>query len=276
VTQQQSSKGLVANSLVMASNTLGNKSPNMQSPPNVSVSKNVVDPQMVVSLGNLPSSIAGSLANNQQQMSIANSMGGGGMQTSMSMQQQQQQPNPGQQQQQQQQQQQNPGGMSMNTGGINSGLVMTSSSGASVAGSNSNSSMSGMAGGGLIVANSLNKQPLNTVTMMGGPTNTQGIHHAASQHGVAQMQNGPGGMMSARAVAMQQQQQQQQAHMVGGPTRGQSPHQQVHPVGIVSGPGGPRMQAPPNISNMPNMGQMASASSPYGYGESNVSVLLIS
>lgn len=123
---------MVANSLVMAAGSLGSKSPNMQSPPNVSVSKGVVDPQMVVSLGNLPSSIASSLANNQ--ISIANSMGG--LQSSMSM-------------------SGNNPTMSM-PGAMNSGLVMTSSA-------TGNNNMSGMAGGGLIVANSLNKQPLNTV-----------------------------------------------------------------------------------------------------------------
>lgn len=212
----------------MAGNALGSKSPNMQSPPNVSVSKNVVDPQMVTSLGNLPGGMSNALGNNQQQMSMGNSMGGGGLQASM---------NPGQQQQS------SGGGM---------GLVMTSS--VTVPGSNS---MSGMAGGGLIVANSLNKQPLNTVTMMGG--NAQGIHHPGAQHAVAQMQNGPA-MMNARAMALQQ----QQAHMAqGGPARGQSPHQ-VQQVGM--GPNGPRMQAPPNISNMPNMGQMAAGNSPY-YGK---------
>ena len=156
----------------------------------------------------------------------------------------------------------------MNPGGMNSGLVMTSSGGNATVANNASvaGGMGAMPGGGLIVANSLNKQqPLNTVTMMGGPANAQGIHNAAAAgHGVGQMQNGPAGMMSARAMAMQQQ---QQAHMVGGPARGQSPHQQVHQVGIVPGPGGPRMQGPPNISNMPNMGQMAAASSPYGYGK---------
>lgn len=125
---------MVANSLAMAAGTLGNKSPNMQSPPNVSVSK-VVDPQMVVSLGNLPSSIASSLANNQ--MSIANSMGG--LQSSMSM------------------AGSNPT-MSM-PGGINSALVMTSSA-------SGNNTMGGMAGGSLIVTNSLNKQPINTVSVL--------------------------------------------------------------------------------------------------------------
>lgn len=131
----QGNKNLVANSLVMAAGSLGSKSPNMQSPPNVSVSKGVVDPQMVVSLGNLPSSIASSLANNQ--MSIANSMGN--LQSSMSM----AGTNPT---------------MSM-PGAMNSGLVMTSSA-------SGNNSMGGMAGGSLIVTNSLNKQPLNTVSFL--------------------------------------------------------------------------------------------------------------
>lgn len=129
---EQGNKNLVANSLVMTAGPLGNKSPNMQSPPNVSVSKGVVDPQMVVSLGNLPSSIASSLSSGQ--MSIANSMGG--LQSSMSM------------------AGSNPA-MSM-PGGMNSGLVMTSTA-------SGNNNMGGMAGGGLIVTNSLNKQPLNTV-----------------------------------------------------------------------------------------------------------------
>lgn len=96
---------------------------------------------------------------------------------------------------------------------------------------------------------------------MMGP-NTQAIHHPGAPHGVTPMQNGPAGMMNTRAVAMQQQ---QQAHMVG-PARGQSPHQQVHQVGIVGpGQGGPRMQAPPNMANMPTMGQLG-ASNPYSYG----------
>lgn len=131
---QQGNKNLVTNSLVMAAGTLGSKSPNMQSPPNVSVSKGVVDPQMVVSLGNLPSSIASSLANNQ--MSIANTNSMGGLQSSMSM------------------AGSNPA-MSM-PGGMNSGLVMTSTA-------SGNNNMGGIAGGSLIVTNSLNKQPLNTV-----------------------------------------------------------------------------------------------------------------
>lgn len=105
---------------------------------------------------------------------------------------------------------------------------------------------------------------LKVTNVLMGP-NTQAIHHPSGPHGVTPMQNGPG-MMNTRAVTMQQQ---QQAHMVG-PARGQSPHQQVHQVGIVGpGQGGPRMQAPPNMTSLPNMGQI-SASSPYGYGIYNL------
>ena len=93
---------------------------------------------------------------------------------------------------------------------------------------------------------------------MMGP-NTQAIHHPGAPHMVTPMQNDPG-MMNTRAVAMQQQ---QQAHMVG-PARGQSPHQQVHQVGIVDpGQGGPRMQTPPNMANMQTMGQLRA--NPYSY-----------
>ncbi|CAG5084308.1 Protein of unknown function [Cotesia congregata] len=62
-----------------------------------------------------------------------------------------------------------------------------------------------------------------------------------------------------------QQQQQQQTHMVNQ-ARGQSPHHQVHQVGIVDlGQGGSRwIQARPNMHNIQNMGQMG-VSSPYGY-----------
>ena len=106
----------MANSLAMADNALG-----MQSPPIVPVS----------------------LMNNQQQMSIANSMGDGSLQTSMSMQQQQQQPNPVD--------------MSMNLGGMNSSLVMTSS--------NNNASVAS--------ARAANKQPfeLNEASRPAGPMN---------------------------------------------------------------------------------------------------------
>lgn len=56
----QGNKTLVANALAMAGGQLGSKSPNLQSPPNVSVAKgNVVDP---LSLGSLPSSIPNSAA----------------------------------------------------------------------------------------------------------------------------------------------------------------------------------------------------------------------
>lgn len=62
----------------MTSGPLGSKSPNLQSPPNVSVSKNVVD-QM--NLGSLPSSIANnaglqSMANNGSSAQVMSSIQG--------------------------------------------------------------------------------------------------------------------------------------------------------------------------------------------------------
>jgi E1A/CREB-binding protein len=86
----QGNKNLVTNSLVLAAGGLGNKSPNLQSPPNVSVSKSgvVVGDQLVGNL--LPSSIASSLANNpvvasgtMTMSSIPNSVQGVGLQSSM-------------------------------------------------------------------------------------------------------------------------------------------------------------------------------------------------
>lgn len=86
--QQQGNKGLVGNTLAMAANQLGSKSPNLQSPPNVSVAKaNVVD-QM--NMGSLPSSISNnsglqSIANNGSSPQVMSSIqginnsGGGGM-----------------------------------------------------------------------------------------------------------------------------------------------------------------------------------------------------
>lgn len=56
---QQGNKGLVSNTLAMAGGQLGSKSPNLQSPPNVSVAKGGVVDQL--SLGSLPSSIANSV-----------------------------------------------------------------------------------------------------------------------------------------------------------------------------------------------------------------------
>lgn len=57
---KKGNKTLVGNALALAGGQLGNKSPNLQSPPNVSVAKNnVVDP---LSLSSLPSSIANSAA----------------------------------------------------------------------------------------------------------------------------------------------------------------------------------------------------------------------
>lgn len=60
----QGNKGLVGNALAMAGGQLGSKSPNLQSPPNVSVAKaGGMDP---MSLGSLPSNNIGlqSIANN--------------------------------------------------------------------------------------------------------------------------------------------------------------------------------------------------------------------
>ncbi|XP_072396537.1 histone lysine acetyltransferase CREBBP isoform X3 [Diabrotica undecimpunctata] len=75
---QQSNKGLAGNTLVLASGPLGNKSPNLQSPPNVSVAKGGV---VEVNLGNLTSSIstnAGlqSMANNGNSTQVMSSVQG--------------------------------------------------------------------------------------------------------------------------------------------------------------------------------------------------------
>lgn len=74
----QSAKGIAGNTLVLAGGPLGNKSPNLQSPPNVSVAKGVVD-QM--NLGSLPSSIANnvglqSMANNGNSAQVMSSIQG--------------------------------------------------------------------------------------------------------------------------------------------------------------------------------------------------------
>lgn len=75
----QSNKGLIGNALAIAGGQLGNKSPNLQSPPNVSVAKgNVVD-QM--NLGSLASSISNSgglqsMANNGTSPQIMSSIQG--------------------------------------------------------------------------------------------------------------------------------------------------------------------------------------------------------
>ncbi|KAK6630216.1 hypothetical protein RUM43_015009 [Polyplax serrata] len=73
-------------------------------------------------------------------------------------------------------------------------------------------------GGGHVVTNSLNKQPLP-----GNLMPQQGLHPSVSQH---QLHNGP--ILSARAAAMQ-------GHLVRGPGPGQNAH-----IGL----GGPRMQGP--------------------------------
>ncbi|XP_018572292.1 CREB-binding protein isoform X4 [Anoplophora glabripennis] len=67
--QQQGNKGLVGNALALADGQLGNKSPNLQSPPNVSVAKGGVVDQM--NLGSLPSSVS----NNSGLQSMANNGG---------------------------------------------------------------------------------------------------------------------------------------------------------------------------------------------------------
>jgi len=93
----------------------------------------------------------------------------------------------------------------------------------------------GMVGGGSLVTNTLNKQPLTAVpTLMGGNASggSGGMHHSV-QHSVAQqaMPNGPLAARAAVVAAAALQQQQQQGHLVA---RGQSPHQ-VHTVGISVG-----------------------------------------
>ncbi|XP_074038438.1 CREB binding protein nejire isoform X4 [Leptinotarsa decemlineata] len=62
---QQSNKGIAGNALVLTSGPLGSKSPNLQSPPNVSVAKTGV---VEMNLGSLPSS----LSNNTGLQSMAN------------------------------------------------------------------------------------------------------------------------------------------------------------------------------------------------------------
>ena len=91
-----------------------------------------------------------------------------------------------------------------------------------------------MVGGGGLVTNTLNKQPLTAAavaSMMGG--GPQGVHPSV-QHMGQGMQNGP---IAARAAVVAAAAMQQQGHLVA---RGQSPHQ-VHAVGINVGQG-PRMQ----------------------------------
>ena len=92
-----------------------------------------------------------------------------------------------------------------------------------------------MVGGGGLVTNTLNKQPLTAAavaSMMGG--GPQGVHPSV-QHMTQGMQNGP--LAARAAVVAAAAMQQQQGHLVA---RGQSPHQ-VHAVGINVGQG-PRMQ----------------------------------
>jgi len=250
--QQQGNKNLVTNSLVLAAGGLGSKSPSLQSPPNVSVSKSgvVVGDPMVGSL--LPNSIAGSLANNpagasgtMTMSSIPNSVQGVGLPSSMvstmsmaSI---------------------SNSTVAMSSLASNGGMIMTSSPMNPIGGGG------GMVGGGSLVTNTLNKQPLTAVPMMGGNASGSGgaMHHSV-QHSVSQ-QAMPNGPLAARAAVVaaaalqqqQQQQQQQQGHLVA---RGQSPHQ-VHTVGISVGQ---RMQTP-NMTSVGQMGQSMSAGSPYSY-----------
>lgn len=68
----------MGNALGMAGAQLGSKSPNLQSPPNVSVAKAVLDP---MSLGSLPSSIPNSvglqsIANNGSSPQVMSSIQG--------------------------------------------------------------------------------------------------------------------------------------------------------------------------------------------------------
>lgn len=74
----QGKQNLVGNALAMAGGQLGNKSPNLQSPPNVSVAKGNVDS---LSLGNLPSSLPNSaslqsMANNGSTPQVMSSIQG--------------------------------------------------------------------------------------------------------------------------------------------------------------------------------------------------------
>ncbi|KAJ8981157.1 hypothetical protein NQ317_013823 [Molorchus minor] len=77
--QQSGNKGLVSNALALAGGQLGNKSPNLQSPPNVSVAKGGVVDQM--NMCSLPSSISNnaglqSLANNGNSPQVMSSIQG--------------------------------------------------------------------------------------------------------------------------------------------------------------------------------------------------------
>ncbi|XP_044749866.1 CREB-binding protein isoform X2 [Coccinella septempunctata] len=193
---QQNKQSLVGNALAMAGAQLGSKSPNLQSPPNVSVAKgNVVD-QM--NLGSLPSSIA----NSAGLQSMANN--GSSSQVMSSIQ-----------------------GMNNNAGG---NMIMT----------NSNmGSLTGMAGGGLVVSSSSIKQgQLTNATNMQAPSQQ---HHPGNS--VQNMQNGP----IMNRVAIEQ-------HLN---TRAQRPHG-------VPNLGAPRMQ-PPNLIQMGPMSQSLPVNTPYSY-----------
>ncbi|KAL3266918.1 hypothetical protein HHI36_011068 [Cryptolaemus montrouzieri] len=196
---QQNKQSLVGNALAMAGAQLGNKSPNLQSPPNVSVAKgNVIDQ---INLNSLPSSIA----NNASLQSMANN--GTSPQVMSSIQ-----------------------GMNNNASG---NMIMTNSS---------MSSITGMAGGGLVVSSSIKQQPLTNANNMQAPAQ----HHPGS-HPVQNMQNGP--LMNRVAI---------EQHLN---TRAQRPHG-VLPLG------GSRMQ-PPNLIQMGPLGQSIPVNTPYSYPNPN-------
>lgn len=83
--QQQGKQNLVGNALAMAGGQLGSKSPNLQSPPNVSIAKGNVDS---LSLGNLPSSLPNSaslqsMANNGSTPQVMSSIQGNSQKTTI-------------------------------------------------------------------------------------------------------------------------------------------------------------------------------------------------
>ncbi|XP_057659426.1 CREB-binding protein isoform X6 [Diorhabda carinulata] len=165
---QQSNKGLAGPLLQHTTGPLGNKSPNLQSPPNVSVAKGGV---VEMNLGSLPSSIATntglqSMANNGNSTQVMSSVQG------------------------------------INNSGGN--MIMTSSN---------MSTMSGMAGGGLVVSSTINK-PLANANMF-APGHPQ---HPANHNVNQVLPNGP--MMNR--VGMHLNQRGPPIH-IGGPRLGVGP-----------------------------------------------------
>ncbi|KAF5302898.1 hypothetical protein FQA39_LY02078 [Lamprigera yunnana] len=138
--QQIGNKNL-GNALAMAGAQLGSKSPNLQSPPNVSVAKGVLDP---MSLGNLSSNIP----NNVGLQSIANN--GSSPQVLSSIQ-----------------------GMNSNVATVSgSGMIMTNSSMGTIG---------NMAGGGLVVSSSVNKPTLTNTSMMATGQHQLSSNHGVPQ-----------------------------------------------------------------------------------------------